>query len=270
MGQTRGSNRDFAQAVDDISGDSSEAIEEAIDDVSGATLRRRVDSEIEVETQSTTDDGPEEAEAVVEEEPLEPNEELTDRDILQQDEYKEKKGIFKMSALEHEIKTEQELTGLSENTTYITSDTVISGNIEIDGDLEMLGRVDGNIHCTGKLVVGGRVNGDITTGDLYADNAHIDGTIISGGIVRIGAGSVVVGNISAESAVISGAVKGDIDIKGDIEVGSTAVIVGDIKSKSVQVSSGAVVEGMCKQVYASVDVNQYFADGIQNLDERKN
>ena len=57
-----------------------------------------------------------------------------------------------------------------------------------------------------------------------------------------------------------------IDIKGDVEIGSTAVIVGNIKSKSVQISSGAVVEGMCQQVYASVDVSQYFEDGIQNLD----
>ena len=78
------------------------------------------------------------------------------------------------------------------------------------------------------------------------------------------------GNISADSAKISGAVKGDIDIKGDVEIGSTAVIVGNIKSKSVQISSGAVVEGMCQQVYASVDVSQYFEDGIQNLDVSTN
>jgi cytoskeletal protein CcmA (bactofilin family) len=80
---------------------------------------------------------------------------------------------------------------------------------------------------------------------------------------------VIVGNVSAMDAMISGAIKGDIDVKGDVEIGSTAVIVGDIKSKSVQVSTGAVIEGMCKQVYASVDVNQYFGEGIQNLDINK-
>ncbi len=111
------------------------------------------------------------------------------------------------------------------------------------------------------------MDGDVITGDLYADNAHIQGTVTCDGLVRIGAGSVLVGNVSATSAMISGAVKGDIDIKGDVEIGSTAVIVGNIKSKSVQISSGAVVEGMCQQVYASVDVSQYFEDGIQNLDE---
>ncbi|MEE3398602.1 MAG: polymer-forming cytoskeletal protein [Eubacterium sp.] len=181
---------------------------------------------------------------------------------------KEKKGKSKkMSEMEHEIKREEELTGLSENTTYITKTTIITGDVEIDGDVEILGRVEGNVKCSGKLVVGGRVDGDIITGELYADNAHIQGTVTCDGLVRIGAGSVLVGNVSATSAMISGAVKGDIDIKGDVEIGSTAVIVGNIKSKSVQISSGAVVEGMCQQVYASVDVSQYFEDGIQNLDE---
>ena len=90
---------------------------------------------------------------------------------------------------------------------------------------------------------------------------------MSKGFVRVSAGSVIVGNISAESAMISGAIKGNLDIKGDVEIGSTAVIVGDIKSKSVQISSGAVIEGMCQQVYSSVNVEQYFSEGIQNLDE---
>ena len=172
-----------------------------------------------------------------------------------------------MSVIEHEIKSEEELTGLSENTTYITRSTLITGDLEIDGDIEMLGKVEGKIKCTGKLIVGGRVEGNIDTGDLYASEAHIEGEIISKGIVKIGEGSVVVGNIAASSAMISGAVKGDIDVNGDIEIGPTAVIVGNIKSKSVQISSGAVIDGMCKQVYADVNVDQYFSSGIQNLDE---
>ena len=56
-------------------------------------------------------------------------------------------------------------------------------------------------------------------------------------------------------------------LNGDVEIDSTAVIYGNIKSKAVQISSGAVVEGMCQQVYASVDVSHYFEDGIQNLDD---
>ncbi len=171
-----------------------------------------------------------------------------------------------MNDLELELKGEEELTGLSENTTYITRETVISGDIEIDGDIEMEGRIDGNIRCSGKLVVGGRVIGNIDTGELFTSDAHIEGTIVAKSAVKIGAGSVTIGNITAQSAFIAGAVKGDIDVRGDVVVDSTAVIVGNIKSRDVQINSGAIVNGMCEQTYAQVDVNQYFSENIQSLD----
>ncbi len=171
-----------------------------------------------------------------------------------------------MSELELELKGEEELTGLSENTTYITRETTISGDIDIDGDIEMEGRVEGNIRCSGKLVVGGRVIGNISAGELYTSQAHIEGEIVSRGMVKIGTGSVTMGNISAESAVIAGAVKGDIDVRGDVVVDSTAVVVGNIKSKDVQINSGAILNGMCEQSYAQVDVNKYFSENIESLD----
>ncbi len=81
------------------------------------------------------------------------------------------------------------------------------------------------------------------------------GTTITGEIVctnklRVGAGAVIIGNITAPDAVIAGAVKGDIDVKGPVALRSTAVVVGNIRSRSVQVDPGAVVEGMCSQCYA--------------------
>ena len=141
-----------------------------------------------------------------------------------------------------------------------------AGDIEIEGDMEVLGRVEGNIRCSGKLVVGGLVNGDIVSGDLFISNGHVEGRISSKGLVKISEGSVSVGNIEAQSAHISGAIKGDIDVSEDVEVGPTAVIVGNIKSKSVQISSGAIVNGMCQQTYAQVDLDQYFSEEIEDLD----
>ena len=175
-------------------------------------------------------------------------------------------GGYKMSEQVLELKGEEELTGLSADTTFITKNTTINGDIEIDGDMELEGRVDGNIRCTGKLVVGGHVKGNIDTGDLYTDSAHIEGEIKSRGMVKIGAGSVTIGDISAGSAFIAGAVKGDLDVKGEVVVDSTAVVVGNIKSKDVQINSGAIVNGMCNQSYAGVDVEKYFSGNIESLD----
>ena len=71
-------------------------------------------------------------------------------------------------------------------------------------------------------------------------------------------GTVVVGNIIASSAVIAGAVNGDIDVKGSVIVDSTAVIMGNIKSRSVQINNGAVIEGFCSQCYSEIDVKSFF------------
>ena len=66
-------------------------------------------------------------------------------------------------------------------------------------------------------------------------------------------------NVNATSAVIAGAVNGDIDVHGPVIVDSTAVIMGNIKSRSVQINNGAVIEGFCSQSYSDIDVKSFFA-----------
>ena len=84
--------------------------------------------------------------------------------------------------------------------------------------------------------------------------------IVSEGSVKIGASSVVIGNITAISAAIAGAVKGDIDVQGPVVLDSSAIVMGNIKSKSVQINNGAVIEGMCSQCYADVSPTSFFDD----------
>ena len=78
--------------------------------------------------------------------------------------------------------------------------------------------------CNGKIVVTGTVNGNTNSSEFFADVAKVEGEIVSTGTVKIGAGSVIIGNISASSAVIAGAVKGDIDVQGPVVVDTSAVI----------------------------------------------
>ncbi|MCR5543595.1 MAG: polymer-forming cytoskeletal protein, partial [Eubacterium sp.] len=176
------------------------------------------------------------------------------------------KKEVRMPQLEQELRGSDEIIGLGEDTTYITKGTIINGNIETDGDIEILGRVDGNVRCAGKLIISGRINGDIDTTDLYAEAANITGEIRASGTVKIGTGSVTVGNITAFTASIAGAVKGDVDIADAVVIDSTAVVVGNIKSRDVQVNSGAIIEGFCKQVHSDVDVDQFFKNGIESLE----
>ena len=102
------------------------------------------------------------------------------------------------------------------------------------------------------------MEGNSNSSEFFADAAKIEGEVNSTGTVKIGIGSVVIGNISASSAVIAGAIKGDIDVQGPVVVDTSAVIMGNIKSRSVQINNGAVIEGFCSQTYADIDVKGIF------------
>ncbi|GHU43537.1 hypothetical protein FACS1894111_09290 [Clostridia bacterium] len=142
--------------------------------------------------------------------------------------------------------------------TVITEGTVITGNIQSSGSIEVRGGINGDIDCNGKLMITGTLKGNSVSSEFVADNAKIEGEIKTDGTVRIALGSVVIGNISATSAVIAGAIKGDIDVPGPVVVDTSAVVMGNIKSRSVQLNNGAVIEGFISQSYAEVDVAKLF------------
>ena len=148
----------------------------------------------------------------------------------------------------------------SDEVAEITKGTSIVGNIESDGSVNVYGKIKGDITCKGKLMVTGRVVGTSNAREIFANNAKIEGDVHSDGTIKVGNGSVIVGNVYATSAVIGGAIKGDIDVKGPVIVDGTAVVQGNIKSRSVQINNGAAIEGFCSQCYADIDYKSLFED----------
>lgn len=147
---------------------------------------------------------------------------------------------------------------VSDETAIITSGMVINGNFTSEGSVDLKGTVSGNIEILGKLNVTGVIQGDSQAAEIFADNAKITGEVKSLGSVKIGQSSVIIGNIYATSAVIAGAVKGDIDVHGPVILDASAIVMGNIKSKSVQINNGAVIEGLCSQCYAAVNPTSFF------------
>ena len=146
----------------------------------------------------------------------------------------------------------------SDENAVITKGMTITGDLESTGSIEIQGRIQGNVKCNGKLTVTGLISGNSVSAEFFADSAKVEGEVQTSGTVKIGVGSVVIGNISATSAVIAGAVKGDIDVHGPIILDSTAIVVGNIKFKSIQINNGAVIEGMCLQCYADINPTSFF------------
>ncbi len=148
----------------------------------------------------------------------------------------------------------------SDETSVITLGMTVNGDISTEGSLEILGNVKGNIDVNGKLNITGHVTGNSKAHEIFAENAKITGDIASESSIKIGAGTVIVGNITGFSAAVAGAVKGDIDIQGPVILDSSAIVMGNIRSKSVQINNGAAIEGMCSQCYADVSPTSFFDD----------
>lgn len=164
--------------------------------------------------------------------------------------------VAETEQIEEEIK--EPSAEAANDVTVITKGTRIEGNIISDSSLEVMGTVKGDIECLGKLSVTGHVEGNSSAAEIFVNTTRLLGNLESKGAVKLGAGTVVLGDIAATSAVIAGAVKGEIDVDGPIIVDSTAIVKGNIKAKSVQVNNGAVIDGYCSLAYAALDIDNFF------------
>ncbi len=171
-----------------------------------------------------------------------------------------------METMDYAEEAAEDHTGgsFSTYTAVITAGMNITGDVTSSGNMDLIGNITGNIDISGKLNVTGSITGNSAAAEIYAESAQINGEVKSKGNVKIGQSSVVIGNIFATSAVIAGAVKGDIDVHGPVILDTSAIVMGNIKSKSVQINNGAVIEGMCSQCYADVSPSAFFSDVKKN------
>ncbi|MBR6642711.1 MAG: polymer-forming cytoskeletal protein [Lachnospiraceae bacterium] len=142
--------------------------------------------------------------------------------------------------------------------TVITKGTTINGSIISDCSLDVMGTINGDIECLGKLTISGKVTGNSLASEVVVNTDRLEGSVVSEGGVKVGLGTVVIGDITAASAVFAGAVKGEIDVKGPVVLDSTAIIKGNIKAKSIQMANGAVMDGFCSLTYADLKIDDIF------------
>lgn len=94
---------------------------------------------------------------------------------------------------------------------YISSESVITGDLQTKSNIRIEGKVQGNITVSGNI--------------------------------HIGAEAKVDGNVSGVDIQIAGAVKGNITATGEIAIFSTANVTGDLKAHGFSVEKGAYFKG---------------------------
>jgi excisionase family DNA binding protein len=79
-------------------------------------------------------------------------------------------------------------------------------------------------------------------------NGKFEGTLDAKGVLTIGPNAIVTADISGDSVIVEGKVRGKIIAKVSLEFLSTAVIDGDIYPSRLIVSEGAILNGRCQML----------------------
>ena len=98
---------------------------------------------------------------------------------------------------------------------------------------------------TGKLMFNGsvRIDGDFK-GDIFGN-----GTLV------IGEGAGIEADIHVDSALVSGEVRGKIDVKKSIKIYSTGKLLGDVNTPSFAIEEGAFFEGNCHMTRSEAEIH---------------
>jgi len=97
----------------------------------------------------------------------------------------------------------------------------------------------------GKLIFNGSVRID---GDFKGD-------IVGNGTLVIGEGAEVEADIRVDSVLVSGEVRGKIDVKKKIWIYSTGKVLGDLNTPVFSVEEGAFFEGTCHMTHSEAEVH---------------
>ena len=97
--------------------------------------------------------------------------------------------------------------------------------------------IDETMNIRGSMNFSGGIRLD---GKLYGNLTLSDGA--SGSLI-MGPKSKILGDIKADTAIIAGEVKGNIEAQDFLELHATAVVHGDVAYGDIEIHSGAVLNG---------------------------
>lgn len=116
---------------------------------------------------------------------------------------------------------------MGKNKSEVTISTIIGRGTELQGDF----------NAKGSARIDGKVDGNVT----------VEGMLV------VGAGASIVGNVSASDVLVGGEINGNINVSGKAELTATARVFGDITTTLIVIDERAVFQGKC-------DMNQTAPD----------
>ena len=93
---------------------------------------------------------------------------------------------------------------------------------------------------------GAEFNGKLVLNGLVRIDGEFKGEVLGSGTLIIGEGAYVEADIAVDSILISGEVRGNLDIREKTEISSTGILLGNMKTSNLVVKEGAIIDGACQ------------------------
>jgi len=92
---------------------------------------------------------------------------------------------------------------------------------------------------------GASIKGEMTVNHDIRVDGRVEGRLLSTGQLVVGEAGVVEAQVEVRSAKISGKMVGNITVAEKVELEESATLTGDIRTRHLIISEGAVFHGNC-------------------------
>lgn len=152
---------------------------------------------------------------------------------------------------------------------FIDEDLVIEGSIYGDSNIQMNGKVKGNITTANDLNVKGIVEGDAKAANITLIQSSIKGNVSAHKNLNVDSGSMILGNVIANSIEINGKVKGDVTAGDGTILKKDAIVFGNLTTKSISIEAGALVKGRLEVVSNSIKEKDFQFEGFASKESTR-
>ncbi|MDE6132090.1 MAG: polymer-forming cytoskeletal protein, partial [Oscillospiraceae bacterium] len=150
----------------------------------------------------------------------------------------------------------------TEETTVISRNTIITGNVRSFANVTIDGSIKGDVRITKNINVAGKVVGDVECNDSIMTGASMQGNLASKGRVQMDRDTIILGDISAQYLDLNGKIKGNVDIGGKAEFKTDAIVMGNITASTITVLDGATIQGYVNTTFLQESSSNIFPEAI--------
>lgn len=139
----------------------------------------------------------------------------------------------------------------------ISAQSSVNGDILTQGHLEVFGVVKGNINCQGDLKVFGEVYGDIQATSIDLIHARVFGNLVAQEKVRCDDESLLIGDVQAREFYFNARMKGNVTVERLCSFEKKARIIGNVKAKLISAQEGSKIDGDVKISIEEIDDSDF-------------